>query len=252
MQPMYPIRIRAVNTAAESENKIHDDRIAAQFGFRGGLVPGVTVYGYLAEAALQHFGEAWLDHGAMDVRFHQPVYDGEEVEVTFDLESKGRIRIDIAGRASGTAWMHDDPGPARIEVAPLADRRTPGVESLTPGVVLGSLEQKLDLAQARMSAPLSPVVGSKRFAHPAILIALANEIFVKNYALGPWIHSASEVRNHSAARDGEPIRVLAVVEDRFERKGHEFVVMDVLIESADGRPIEYVRHTAIWQPRVAR
>ena len=51
-----PLRIRAVNTAADSENKIHNDAIAAEYGFRGGLVPGVTVYGYMAAAAIEHFG----------------------------------------------------------------------------------------------------------------------------------------------------------------------------------------------------
>ena len=59
-----PLSIRAVNTAADSENKIHDDAVAAEYGFRGGLVPGVTVYGYLASAALEHFGEKWLESGA--------------------------------------------------------------------------------------------------------------------------------------------------------------------------------------------
>ena len=27
------------------ENKIHEDDLARQYGFKGGLVPGVTVYG---------------------------------------------------------------------------------------------------------------------------------------------------------------------------------------------------------------
>lgn len=40
-------RVRAVNTAPDSENKMHDDRVAAQYGFQGGLVPGVTVYAYI-------------------------------------------------------------------------------------------------------------------------------------------------------------------------------------------------------------
>jgi len=30
--------------AAASANKIHDDTVAQQYGFRGGLVPGVSVY----------------------------------------------------------------------------------------------------------------------------------------------------------------------------------------------------------------
>jgi hypothetical protein len=37
----------AFNTATASTNKIHDDQVAQQLGFRGGLVPGVDVYAYL-------------------------------------------------------------------------------------------------------------------------------------------------------------------------------------------------------------
>lgn len=249
-----PLHVRAVNTAAESENKIHDDAIAAQYGFRGGLVPGVTVYGYLAQAVLDHLGDKWLTQGAMDVRFHQPVYHGEEVEVTTEPESSHRVRVDIAGRASGLAWIQEashEPPPHVAEI-PMGDRRHPSEGTLAKGAVLGSLAMTLDLAQARMSAPLDAAVGPERFAHPAILLALANEIFVKNYSLGPWIHSASEVRKYGAARDGESIRVKAAVEDRFERKGHQLVVLDVLIESAEGRAIEFVRHTAIWRPRASQ
>jgi hypothetical protein len=40
--------VSAFNTAVTSENKIHDDSIAPQLGFRGGLVPGVEVYAYMA------------------------------------------------------------------------------------------------------------------------------------------------------------------------------------------------------------
>jgi hypothetical protein len=134
--------------------------------------------------------------------------------------------------------------------------------------------QPLDLAQSRISAPLDPAIGASRFAHPAVLLALANEIFVKNYALGPWIHSSSEVRKFSAARDGELIYTTAVIVDRFERKGHEFVVLDVVITALIGnasgivgdagngvtsgdvtpaqaelRIVEQIRHTAIWRPR---
>ena len=41
--PESIFRVRAHNTAADTENKINDDRVAAAHGFRGGLVPGVTV-----------------------------------------------------------------------------------------------------------------------------------------------------------------------------------------------------------------
>src|SRR5204863_4180564 len=117
-------RIKAVNTAVDSENKIHDDRVAAQFGFRGGLVPGVTVYGYLAEAARKHFGEEWLERGAMDVRFQQPVYHGEEIKVAL-REDGARAVVEIAGRASGTAWIggREQPDVSRYEERELSEPR---------------------------------------------------------------------------------------------------------------------------------
>jgi len=43
--------------------------------------------------------------------------------------------------------------------------------------------------------------------------------------------------------------VKAVVEDRFERKAHQLVVLNVLIESAEGRAIEFVRpHSDLASP----
>ena len=46
--PSYTVKAR--NTSTSSENKIHDDAVAKTYGFRGGLVPGVTVYAYLTDA----------------------------------------------------------------------------------------------------------------------------------------------------------------------------------------------------------
>src|SRR6478672_11166190 len=73
--------VRAFNQAAASENKIHDDAVAQRFGFRGALVPGVTVFAYMAHQPVAHFGRAWLERGAADCRFLKPVYDGEMVRV---------------------------------------------------------------------------------------------------------------------------------------------------------------------------
>ena len=69
--------------------------------------------------------------------------------------------------------------------------------------------------------------------------------------LGPWMHVSSEMRKFGSARNGDEIRVRARVEDRYERKGHEFVVLDVAIFNGD-RTVERVRHTSIWRPRVTQ
>src|SRR5579859_1655072 len=73
--------VRARNTGVDSANAIHHDDVARDYGFRGGLVPGVDVYAYMVPAAVTGWNERWLEHGAMTARFRKPVYDGEEVTV---------------------------------------------------------------------------------------------------------------------------------------------------------------------------
>src|SRR5438876_10633200 len=83
------------------------------------------------------------------------------------------------------------------------------------------------------------------------LLRLSNQILMSNFKLGPWVHAASDLINWSAARDGEQISVRGRIAERFERKGHEFVVLDVLILGNGVRVVQQVRHTAIYRPRRA-
>ncbi len=55
----------AHNTAPDSENRIHDNQTAAALGFRAGLVPGVTVYGYVTVPVTERYGADWLARGGM-------------------------------------------------------------------------------------------------------------------------------------------------------------------------------------------
>ena len=73
--------VSARNDATASENKIHHDDVARRYGFGGGLVPGVTVYGYLTWAPARRWGVEWLERGTITARFDKPVYDGDVVEV---------------------------------------------------------------------------------------------------------------------------------------------------------------------------
>jgi acyl dehydratase len=241
--------VRAVNTASDSENKIHDNQVAAEYGFSGGLVPGVTVYGYLASAVIEHFGPQWLARGAMDVRFFQPFYEGEQVAISIEDGEHGRIKVQAGLRASATAWLFDAPVPEDYPAKQsMPDRVPPSRETVRTGTILGTLTKTIDLSEQGLSAPLEAFIGEERQAHPAQILGLANEILMSNYILGPWIHSSSEVRNASPVRDGEQLQVRGKIVDAYERKGHEFVVLDVAILSAD-RLASRIRHTAIWQPR---
>ena len=81
-------RVRAVNLATASSNKIHDDEVARRYGFAGGLVPGVEVYAYATHAAVAAFGEGWLSDGAIDIKLVKPVYDGRATTVEIDEDAE--------------------------------------------------------------------------------------------------------------------------------------------------------------------
>lgn len=77
-----PLKILPKNSAAESKGSIHDDEKARQMGYRGGLVPGVTVLGYMSRLMQQEFGSRWQSGGStFKGRLRRPVYEGAEVTV---------------------------------------------------------------------------------------------------------------------------------------------------------------------------
>jgi hypothetical protein len=260
-------RVRARNTSATSENKIHDDETAARYGFRGGLVPGVTVYAYMTVPVVAQFSDAWLERGSMQVKFHKPFYEGEEVIVRAEVDRdsdpiKVAVRAereDGAVCATGLATIDDrsewlgKPGlecyPA-VPLPPLGARPPASRESVVKGSPLGTLTERLDLTDSamlrRIDERLPIYFGERAVAHPALLLGLANEVLMRNFELGPWIHTASDLINWSAARDGEELSVRGFVGDAFERKGHEFVALDLLLVADGTRVVQQVRHTAIY------
>ena len=47
----------ALNTAPDSENRIHSDELAQEYGFEGGLVPGFTISDYLVHTLVELFSK---------------------------------------------------------------------------------------------------------------------------------------------------------------------------------------------------
>jgi acyl dehydratase len=229
-------RVRARNTAADSENKIHDDRVAAAYGFRGGLVPGVTVYGYMIPPVLERFGDEWLAGGGMNVRFLAPCYEGETVvsrcqDLTVTAEHE-----DGSVYASGTVTIGNETDqPADVyPIHPLTEmeqRPAASAATIVPGSPLGSIRQALDVQEAG--------------AIPERLLRMANEILVRNFRMSPWIHVGSQVRHHRLAECGQEITVTGAILECFERKGRRFAVAGIGM-SAEGQPVASVRHTFIY------
>lgn len=234
-------RVRAQNTATASENKIHTDRVAAAYGFRGGLVPGVTVYGYMVPPILEQFGSEWMERGGIDIRFVAPCYEGETLvarcvgpTVTVEQEdgslcATGVVTMNDA--AETEAWTSEGypvhPLP-ETEHRPLASSQT-----IVPGRPLGTLRRTLEPQDVA--------------AIPERLLYLANDILVQNFKMSPWIHAGSKVRHHRTAAIGEEIAVAGAILECFERKGRRFAVAGLgFSQGAAGELVASVRHTFIY------
>jgi hypothetical protein len=240
-QPPSIFRVRAHNTAADSENRIHDDRVASAYGFRGGLVPGVTVYGYMMPPVLERFGNDWLDHGGITMRFLAPCYEGATVLARCDGFAVTAEQEDGSLYASGTLTM-DENADTTVEAYPIHPlpemdcRPLASSETIVPGSPLGSIRERLDVQNTA--------------AIPERLLRMANEILARNFRMSPWIHAGSEVRHHRLARCGQEIEVTGVIQECFERKGRSFAVAGIAMAASDGtsnlQSVASVRHTFIY------
>jgi acyl dehydratase len=258
--------VTAFNTATRSENAMHHDDVAARYGFRGGLVPGVDVYAYLTHPAVERWGLPWLERGRMAGRFSTPVYDGEVVQVRATEDGAGGLVLEARSAAgdvcaTGEASLPDDAGPVPdpadwpLVAQRQAEERPPaGPGSLVPGASLGLRPHRFDAAKAQGYLDdvreTSALYVDARVAHPGWLLRDANHVLARNVRMGPWIHVGSDVQHLGLVRDGDEVSARARVVREWERKGHRFVELDVLLLAGD-RPIARVRHTAIHTPRAA-
>jgi acyl dehydratase len=255
----------AANFAHESENRIHADDVAQAYGFRGGLVPGVTSMAYVAEAiaaSLGHRLDDWLAGGTFTLRLLSPVYDGERIVAAAHADGSVSLRNSdgvecVQGgftvSAGGSAGADAIARALAAGAAAIPSQRPPADEStLAPGTTLGTLQHRI--TDHRQRAYLASVNldaerwDARALIHPGVLLLDANEALVANVVLGPWIHVGSTVRFHRIAALGAHIESRSVVRDRYERKGHAFVELDLAIR-ADGDVVATIEHTAIYRPR---
>jgi acyl dehydratase len=252
--------VRAHNAATASENKIHDDAVARTYGFEGGLVPGATVYAYMTRPVVAELGPAWLEHGTMTTRFVRPCYDGDEITVdavarvdAFELTARrGADDVIATGTASVPSPAPSPPPVDDYHAAPMPAERAPATEGHFAALgTLGSWDATFHAEQA--PAFLDEVGDDLAVyrdggpAHPGYLLLAANWILGANVRLGPWMHVGSDVTNYSLVADGDLVSTRGRVTSLFERKGHQFVELDLLMVANDTRPVLHVRHTAIYE-----
>lgn len=262
-------RVSAAMPADPVENKIHEDDVAREMGFRGALVPGVTVYAWMTHPVVAVLGAPWLVRGSFHTRFAHPVYFGETIAIhgAVTERSADAVTVDVravngAGDVCATATFAladraSAPAPdlAAYPAAPLpAERPRASRDILAARTVLGTPELALDESTARafldrVREPLPLYAGTRAPAHPGLYLSEANRALTRNVLVSPWIHVESEGQHLGALAVGERVETRARVGKLFERKAHRFVELDVLLVADGRRPVARIRHVAIYQLR---
>lgn len=283
-----PRTVVARNTAAEEAGSIHDDACASRMGYRGGLVPGVTLLAYLTRSLVDALGEAWPERGRLRGRFVRPAYEGEAFTVRAavvrrEARSGGAdLALDCRlERPDGAPCLEAEaaclvgeaapraPGPWRRGLpAPGPGRRAPSGSELPPlrpemmnvGEELSPLSYRLSLEEAMAWAAqagddhpwyrsASPF-GGRPIAQPALFARDPIELLRHNFARKATIHAASDLAYQHVGWPDRDYTVYGYIADVYERKGNHYVVVDTLTVDEDGREIVRNRHTSLIRLRV--
>jgi len=260
-----PYKVRTHNPSSHSENRMHSDDVARKFGFKGALVPGVTVFSHLTRPLVARFGEAWLARGTADVSFSKPAYEGElltirtegtEGERTFNLTCVNEQGEELARMQAAMPVASSLPD-TRSDIAPSplpAERQTVTWDLMEIGEPFPALhwaptfEENLEWCRENRDDLAVYREGASPLLHPGFILRQANYVLRQRFLLPAWIHAASRISFKEAARVGHQYEVRAIPEEKWKRKGHEFARLYVAIRN-DDRTVAEVTHTVIFNPR---
>jgi hypothetical protein len=266
-----PWSAQAFNQLPNAKNQIHGDSLAKQYGFTGGLVPGVTISAYLIHPAVKAWGLDWLTRGAAHVRVSSPLYDQENFDVCI-TESSSSSYLAQLERAGGVVSATADVSLPEAIKTPPARRGDPIAE---PGYVgsAASVERWAMLKrdgchafrylwpgehamrtylrdESQMPELLQPEAGG--YANMSFILVCSNFVLESNASMNPWVHLETDSQNYRPIPFGTNVMAEMKVDACFEKKGHEFVDVDVeLFDEQDDACQTTIKLRAIYKLRGA-
>lgn len=258
-------QILALNDAETSENRIHSDDVAARYGFKGALVSGVNVFGYLTQPLVRIYGEQWLEQGMMDVLFLKPAYQDDLLTIsTENLD-------DTSDQRSHLTSIHNEEGLQLARLESWLPGALPEVNELAVTSGGERIEEREEISWDRIQlmqpAPAflwqpteednqrhvkvqrdqSPLYqGSRQYIHPYFLLEMCNTALKNMFIMPAWVHTGSKLILREGVRVGDEWEVLAIPTEKWERKGHQFIKLYICLRAGDRIALE-VEHTAIFR-----
>lgn len=238
----------AFNQVPNSTNQIHGDEMAERFGFRGGLVPGVTLSAYLLHPVADIFGMEFLERGYAHCRINSPLYDHETFEVQITDQSHKHCHTCLK-RESGEPLAFAETSIQADALPPAYRGDTVGNESVDTPATRENFERlRISGCQAfgygwntehemssylRDASAMSDLYAVDGFANPSYILGISNWMLASNIYMNPWIHLETRSQNFAPLAAGSAVIGEMSVKSLFEKKGHEFVDVEVNVYDAD-------------------
>ena len=260
----------------EINNIIHSTAGAARFGYTGPLVGGTTVYSWSAAALIEALGNQWLDQGWVEFQLRKLVYPEElittrvsplppsggklskteggspTVEFTMskhngDIAVRGTAGLGIAGFNSEITDASDRSPVPQPDDRPFITRALAPLGEDLPAmsIDLSATESTRYAAElARDPGPLWRDPGAR--VHPGWIAQRANALLAHTWRYTA-IHASSQIQHLAPVQPDQRLLVSGRLASGYERKGHEYAVIDLTISAEDGRDLVRMRQPTIYQ-----
>ena len=258
---------KAYNQVPDSENKIHGDAIARQFGFKGALVPGAAVAAYLVHPVVEELGYEFLCRGSFSAKFLAPVYDDVDFKVETMAKTENQYSAEIfqsGGQVCASALIDIAPFDVESPILRGDELGDPKAErKLATPEIMRSLkeqgckafedvwqEQHQMATYLRDSSKMASPFYRENFANPAFLIGMSNYVFASNAQMNPWILVEAHCQNFKALPEDSKVLGEMEILDLFNRRGHEFADSRINLFDADSEGcFSTIRLRAIYKVR---
>ncbi|HIF75643.1 MAG TPA: hypothetical protein EYG31_07135 [Porticoccaceae bacterium] len=265
MNSIPSVEIYALNNSQSSENKIHSDEIAEKFGFKGALVSGMNVFGYLSQPLVKHFGPDWLSHRILDVKFLKPAYQGDLVRIDSEIIKTSQIQNTVVSKA------FNQTGALLALLESSSPAPMPSIDNLA--YAEGSIETHdrreiewdlIHLQQPSYDFAWQPTAednklrvdiqrdtseifrGPSSYIHPFYIGEACNKSLMRMFILPAWIHTASRIILRKSLKIKDKITIKTVPIQKWEKRKHQFIKLYVAMIVNNEVAVE-VEHSAIFK-----
>ena len=246
----------AANDPTGSANPIHRDDGARALGLKGGLVGGTTLYGYLALAAIDLWGEEWLAHGGITARFRSPVYDGDELRLMLHDDAVADDRlvelVNAEGTPCATATISPPTTTTPVET-PDADAVPSGLPLINyevlrslPGLVGISFTPGANGGATTTARPSFGWLSRDLVSPEAIAPASISIMYATFRAEGPRILTGLTTRQFRTVSGGEELSAHGKIIKAWRYKDRTYATNSVLVSTSTNLPVMHIENTTIW------